>query len=83
MSELPRDVARREPFEGVGELNIILNYIVRSGGLRYLDELVAAGELPLRYHPKDVPRLLAALRAAGRDADEIRRILRSPAGGTS
>ncbi len=73
--ELPTGFAHVDPFEAVKELNVILNFVLRTGGLEYLDGLVERGELPLRYEPQQEPALLDLLRGGGRTQEEIARIL--------
>ncbi len=73
--ELPQSFADIDPIEAVKELNAILTTILRSGGLKYLDEQVKRGSLPLRYEPEEEAALLDSLRQGGRREEEIQRIL--------
>jgi hypothetical protein len=73
--EIPTTFTALDPVEAVKELNVALGLVRRTGGLRYLDELVETGELPLSYAPEAEAMLLDLLRAAGRTSEEIERIL--------
>ena len=73
--ELPTDFAKLDPFEAVKELNVILSFVRRTGGLKYLEELTKRGELPLHYGEHQKAELLQMLRQAGRTQKEIDRIL--------
>jgi hypothetical protein len=73
--ELPRSFAHLDLGEAIKELNIILDFLLRTGGLRYLEELVERKELPLRYEPQKEAALLDMLSQAGRSQEEIERIL--------
>jgi len=69
--KLPFSFADHEPAEAVKELNVILNFVLRSGGLTYLHGLVKEGELPLTYNASQEQELLDLLREAGRVQKEI------------
>jgi hypothetical protein len=73
--ELPTGFTSLEPIEAVKELNVILSFVLRTGGLRYLDELVERGELPLHYDEEQKTELLQVLHQAGRTQAEVERIL--------
>jgi hypothetical protein len=73
--EIPTGYSHLDPIEAVKELNVILTFIRRTGGLEYLDDLVQRGQLPLRYGPHQEAELLARLSQAGRRPEEIERIL--------
>jgi hypothetical protein len=74
---VPRSFEHMDAGDAVSELNVILGFVRRSGGLAYLDELVSAGKLPLRYRAEQEQELLEALRSGGRTPEEIERILYS------
>lgn len=73
--DLPTGFSRMEPMEAVKELNVILNFVRRTGARQYLDKLVQEGELPLGFEPEEEDRLAEVLRNSGRSAEEIERIL--------
>ena len=73
--EVPRSFDGHTPARAVEELNIALGLVLRTGGLRYLNELVACGALPLRYAPDEEEALTEMLRRAGRKREEIGLIL--------
>lgn len=74
--ELRQGFTQISPQVAVKELNAILNFIKRTGGLEYLDQLVERGGLPLRYEPEQEAELLGLLRQGGRRPEEIHRILK-------
>lgn len=74
--ELPTSFKGRDPFESVGELNIVLGLVLlRTDGRAYLDKLEKQGELPLHYAKEQEPKLRHALTEAGRTEDEVASIL--------
>lgn len=73
--EIPRSFAHLDPAEAARQLNVILGYVLRTGGLQYLDEMRAAGNLPLSYPPSREDELIDLLRQGGRTPEEIQRIL--------
>ena len=73
--ELPRSFEHTSPAAAARELNVALGLVLRTGGVRYLDELVQSGALPLRYAPDEEQALTDVLREAGRSEEEIDRIL--------
>jgi len=77
---LPDRFKDRDPIEAVKELNVALTFVRRTGGMEYLNDLCARGELPLDYGPELRPELVRMLQAAGRTEAEIARILDQHAG---
>lgn len=73
--ELAETFGGRDPFDAIEELNIILTFVRRTGGMEYLDGLVERSELPLTYDPEDRPRLERALRDWNRSGEEVAKIL--------
>lgn len=74
--ELPRDFAGLSPSEAADQLNVILTYVKRTGGLAFLSELVEDGGLPIRCDTEEERELIAdRLRRGGRSEAEIRLIL--------
>ena len=73
--ELPEGFRDADPVEAVKELNVILSFILRTGGIEYLDRQVERGGLPLRYETEDEAQLLRLLKEGGRCREEIDRIL--------
>ncbi|HZE68115.1 MAG TPA: CFI-box-CTERM domain-containing protein [Pyrinomonadaceae bacterium] len=73
--DLPTSFADVDCTEAVKELNVILGFVRRSGGLAYLRELSDRGELPLSFEPQEESQLLSLLQQGGRSEEEIRLIL--------
>ncbi len=73
--ELPTSFEEMDADQAVRELNTILDFVRRSGGLDYLDDLRSRGQLPISHAPAERDRLEGALRRAGRRDEEVERIL--------
>ena len=73
--ELPASFSGLDPAEAVKELNVALTYVVRTGGMAYLDKLTELGELPLQFEDSQRSQLRDMLADAGRSDTEIDRIL--------
>ena len=73
---LPESFEHPDPLDSVRELNVILDFVLRTGGGEYLARLRASGALPLRHTPEQEAALLESLRKAGRTEEEIALILR-------
>jgi hypothetical protein len=77
---LPQAFADRTPLEAVRELNVILRFVLRTGGSTYLQDLTRRGVLPLGFQEGDRQMLCAVLKEGGRSSDEIAYILGSASG---
>ena len=59
--EPPKSFKGREAFEAVGELNVLLNFILRTGGKQYLRLMRRTRQLPLKYRKSDRAALVESL----------------------
>jgi hypothetical protein len=82
--ELPQTFEGKAAEAAVKELNIALDFVVRERdkGIRYLDGLIVAGSLPLRYTACQAKGLARALAEGGRSLHEMNRILHGRGGET-